>query len=268
MSRAIAILFVLAVWWLATGVVLAMVWLRRSTFRASLVASSALAGLGLYGLASTSASATPAGAYLAFCCALAVWGWHELTFLLGVLTGPRRDACPPAARGWERFVLATNTVIHHELALAATVLVVVALTWQGPNQVGAHTFLVLWTMRLSAKLNLFLGVRSVSEELIPAHLLYLVSYFRRARMNPLMPVSIVVAGVVALRLGAAATAAEDPFQRVASTLVGTLLALAVVEHLFLVVPVRDAALWRWATRAGRNLGVRLSDDTAVVGGRR
>jgi len=121
MSQAIAILFVLAVWWLATGVVLGMVWLRRSTFRVSLVLVSVLAVGGLYGLAWSGARATPAGAYVAFGCALAVWSWHELTFLLGVVTGPRKEACPPGARGWERFSMATRTVIHHELALAATV---------------------------------------------------------------------------------------------------------------------------------------------------
>jgi putative photosynthetic complex assembly protein 2 len=42
-----------------------------------------------------------------------------------------------------------------------------------PNQVGTGTFAVLWVMRISAKLNLFLGVRNLSEELLPPHLAYL-----------------------------------------------------------------------------------------------
>jgi putative photosynthetic complex assembly protein 2 len=271
MSQAFAILFVLAVWWLATCVVLGMVWLRRSTFRVSLVLTSVLAVGGLYGLVWSGARATPAAAYVAFGCALAIWSWHELTFLLGVVTGPRKEACPPGAKGWERFSMATRAVIHHELALAVTVLLVVALTWQSPNQVGTRTFLVLWTMRLSAKFNLFLGVRSVSNELIPAHLLYLATYFRRARLNPLMPVSLVVASLVVARLVATAQGADDAFARVGATLVGTLLALAVVEHIFLAVPLRDAVLWRWATRVRRNQSARtlsLSTETAVAGGRR
>ena len=43
----------------------------------------------------------------------------------------------------------------------------VALTWGGANQVGTWTFLVLWVMRLSAKLNVFLGVPNLTER-VPA----------------------------------------------------------------------------------------------------
>jgi hypothetical protein len=37
-------------------------------------------------------------------------------------------------------------------------------------------------------------------------------------------------------------------QVVGSVLVGTMLALAIVEHLMLVLPVDTSALWRWALR--------------------
>jgi hypothetical protein len=33
---------------------------------------------------------------------------------------------------------------------------------------------------------------------------------------------------------------------VTATMLATFLALAIIEHLFLVFPVSDAALWRWA----------------------
>ena len=36
-------------------------------------------------------------------------------------------------------------------------------------------------MRQSAKLNVFLGVRNLSEEFLPQHLHYLQSYFTRSR---------------------------------------------------------------------------------------
>jgi putative photosynthetic complex assembly protein 2 len=248
-AHAVPALFVLGVWWLSTGIVLGMVWLRASTHRLSLGAVSALALAGLVGLAWSSQVATSAGAYLAFSSALAVWGWHELTFLLGVVTGPRKEPCPPDARGWRRFALATATVIHHELAMALTLVGVIAITWGAPNQVGAWTFLVMWIMRLSAKFNVFLGVRNLSEEFIPDHLRYLPSYFRRARMNPLMPFSLILASAVAVRLAAEALSLEaTPFVLVGRTLVATILALAVVEHVFLALPVPDALLWRWAIR--------------------
>ena len=50
-------------------------------------------------------------------------------------------------------------------------------------------------MRESAKLNLFLGVRNLSEEFLPAHLAYLQSYFRRRSMNMLFPFSVTVSTV-------------------------------------------------------------------------
>jgi putative photosynthetic complex assembly protein 2 len=248
-----AALFVLGVWWLSTAIVLGMVWLRRSTFRVSVAAVSAVAVAGLYGLLWSSRHETAAAAYVAFSAALAVWAWHELTFLLGIVTGPRKAPCPPDAQGWRRFGFATAAVIHHEVALALTLVAIVALTAGQPNQVGMWTFLVLWIMRLSAKLNLFLGVRNLTEEFIPEHLRYLVSYFRRARLNALMPVSIVAASAVVVRLAAESLSdGATTFVLVGRTLVATLLMLAVVEHVFLAVPVPDAVLWRWAIRSPRS----------------
>ncbi len=252
-DRALAALFVLVAWWLGTGVVLKLVWLARSTFRLSVAATTVLALGGLYGIAESSRSASPSAAYLAFACALTVWAWHELTFLLGLVTGPRKAPCPPAAAGWRRFGYATATLIYHEVALALTLAAIVGLTWGQPNRVGAETFLVLWAMRLSAKFNVFLGVRNLTERFVPQHLRYLLSYFRRARMNPLMPATLACASAVAARLGCEALAeSATPFVAVGRTLVTTLLALAVLEHVFLALPLPDAALWRWAIRTKPN----------------
>jgi putative photosynthetic complex assembly protein 2 len=240
-------LFVVGVWWLSTGLILAMVWLRRSTFAVSLALSTAL-GLGaLAGLVSTREQQTPQAAYLAFVFALTVWGWHEVMFLQGVLTGPRALPCPEGATGLRRFTAATLCLLWHELALAATMLAILALTWRAPNQVGAQTFGVLWVMRLSSKLNLFLGVRNFTEEFIPAHLNHLLSYVKRARFNPLMPFSVSLASAVVLWLVVHGFAAgATPWGQVSHALIAALLALAVLEHLFLAIPLRDAWLWRWA----------------------
>ena len=101
---------------------------------------------------------------------IALWGWHELAFLLGRVTGPRRGPCPPGLEGWARFRAATEAVIHHELALAATMAAVVALSWNASNQVAVWTFAVLWLMRLSAKFDVFLGVQNLSQDFVPPHL--------------------------------------------------------------------------------------------------
>lgn len=248
-EHARAALFVVVAWWASTGAILWVDGLPRSTFRFSLGAATALALGGLFGIWSSSGMETSGAAYLAFSSALALWGWHELTFLLGVVTGPRKTACPAGARGWARFRYATAVVIHHELALVLTLAAVLALTWGAPNQVGARTFLVLWVMRLSAKLNVFLGVRNLTERFIPEHLRYMLSYFRRARWNPLMPVSLLAAGAVFVYLVLQPVPAEaSALATVGKTLVATILGLAVLEHLFLALPVPDAMLWRWVMR--------------------
>jgi hypothetical protein len=45
---------------------------------------------------------------------------------------------------------------------------------------------------------------------------------------------------------ALAAQAADAVARLSLTLAGTMLALAILEHLLLVLPVRSTALWRWA----------------------
>jgi putative photosynthetic complex assembly protein 2 len=254
---ALAVLLVIGVWWLSTGIVLRVVWLPTRTHRTSLAVFTALALLGGYATLRASELPTTAGAYVGFVAALALWGWHEVAFLLGAVSGPRREPCRAGLSGWARFREATATVIHHELALAATLLAMVAATWGAPNQVATGVFAVLWAMRLSAKLNVFSGVRNISEDFVPAHLRYLTSYFRRRRFNPWMLLSLVAsAAALSVAVGAAIAPEVGRFAALQATLVATMLALGLLEHVFLAVPLPDALLWRWMIRAGgRELAV-------------
>lgn len=245
-----AVLFAIFLWWFSTGAILYVDGLPRRTYRWSLTISSILGIVGVIGLVASAWWATPYGAHVAFGSALLVWGWHELTFLTGAVTGPRRTPCPPEARGWRRFRLATSAVIHHEVALAGTLVALVVLTRGAPNTVGVWTFGVLWIMRLSAKLNVFLGVSNLSVEFIPDHLQYMRSYFRRAPMNALMPFSILgSATAVGLLVLSVAHALPGSFDAVGTSLVATMLALALLEHVFMILPLPDALLWRWALRS-------------------
>jgi putative photosynthetic complex assembly protein 2 len=198
--------FAVFMWWFCTGLVLLLDTLPRTTFRWSLLISSALGVAALMGLAHTAQQSSLAGAYCAFTCALLVWGWHELTFLTGWLTGPRRTALPAAVTGWPRFVASVQAILWHELALIAVGVVIIAITWKAPNQVGTGTFVLLWVMRVSAKLNLFLGVRNLSEEFLPPHLAYMASFFRRRRMNALLPWSVLAGAAAVVLLARAAGA--------------------------------------------------------------
>lgn len=241
------VLFAVFVWWFSTGLILLLDGLPRTTFRWSLVVSSTLAAAALIALQCTADDGGIAAAYCAFTCALLVWGWHELSFLTGWITGPRRHAAAPGARGWRRFVQATQVVLWHELGIAAAGVLIVGLTWGGVNQVGTWTFAVLWAMRTSAKLNLFLGVRNLSEELLPPQLAYLESYFRRRPLNPFFPVSVTASTAVAAMLVLAALDAP-PAAAAGLMLVASMLSLGIVEHWLLVLPLPVTALWRWAMR--------------------
>jgi putative photosynthetic complex assembly protein 2 len=244
----IPVVFAVFIWWFSTGLVLLLDGLPRTTFRWSILISSVLAATALYGLAHTSKQSSMVNAYCAFTCALLIWGWHELTFLTGWLTGPRKQPSTVTC-GWPRFTQAVAAIIWHELAILASALLIVGITWNAPNQIGLWTFLVLWSMRTSAKLNLFFGVRNLSEEFLPAHLTYMATYFRRLPMNAFFPVSVLGASSVlvamTVRLLHPATSSTDV---VGLALVSTMLAMAVLEHFLLVVPVPSTALWRWALR--------------------
>lgn len=240
-------------WWFGTGLIFYLNGRRRETFGRSMLGATAMLAAALYGLWASASVATAAGAYAAFACAVTAWGWLELGFLTGYVIGPRRDACPPSATGPRRFVLAARALLHHEAAILAAIAAAAALTWGQPNQFGLWTLLLLGGMRLSAKLNLFLGVRNTGTELLPDHLRYLGTYFGQPRrwVNALLPVSLAGAVAVAgLLLAEGFATGAEPAQQVGFTLLGTLAALAALEHALMVVPLPQAttALWGWGLK--------------------
>jgi putative photosynthetic complex assembly protein 2 len=248
MDFALPPLFALFVWWFGTGVVMLLDGMPRDTHRLSLAISTLIAVGALVCIARSAANTAVAGAYAAFTCAVLVWGWHELAFLTGWLTGPRKRECSAPLHGPTRFNEAVQVILWHELAIIAMGVAIAALTWGGANQVATWTFALLWVMRLSAKLNLFLGVRNRGEEFLPPHLLYLGSYFRRRTINALLPLSLLIGGVAAMSMiGAAIDAGGAP--RVGLLLVASMLVLALIEHLLMVTPMSALALWRWAVRS-------------------
>jgi putative photosynthetic complex assembly protein 2 len=247
---ALPLLFSIFVWWFSTGVILYLDGLPQRSFKWTMLATTVVLVLALWGLSVSSAGQTVSDAYCAFTCAILIWAWQEMAFLLGYVTGPRRTPCPPEATGWPRARLAFEAVLHHELALVLLALAVLAVTWDAPNPTGWWTYLVLWTMRQSAKLNIFLGVRNLSESFLPPHLLYLQSYFTRRRMNPLLPFSVVVATVMVLPLWGQLLAPHvSAFQVAQHALVASLLSLAILEHLLLVAPLPSEGLWKWGLRS-------------------
>ena len=244
-AHGLPLLVVAALWFGSTALVLWLDSRAPSSFGRSLTWSGIVAIGGVLLLAITVDDTGIGAAYLSFAGALAIWGWHELSFLTGVVAGPNRAPCPPRLAGWARFRAAAATLIHHELAMAATAVLLLALAWGHANPTGAIAFALLFCLRLSTKLNIFLGVPAFADELLPPHLGYLRSYFTKAPMTVFFPLSLLAAGATAAWFATTALAADGGVA-VAMSLLFTLAALGVVEHLFLVVPVREAVLWRWA----------------------
>lgn len=250
----IAIGFALFLWWFSTGAILWAVSRPEPRWFVALAAPAAV--LALVVLARSGGDTGVGGAFAGFTAAIVLWGWFELAFLAGVVTGASRAPCPPGARGWRRFRAAWNTVAHHEIALLAAAIAVAAVSFGQPNQAGLWTFLVLFAARISAKLNVFLGVPNLSEEMLPAPVAHLRSYFAKRPMNLLFPVSVTAltfatgCWIERAHAAPAGSGAEAGF-----ALLATLTALALVEHWLMILPVRDAALWKWMTpkRTGADL---------------
>jgi putative photosynthetic complex assembly protein 2 len=260
----VPLLYALFGWWSMTALILFLNHLPRHTYRWSLTVASLVFVASLYLLQAASRDVSGTGVLLSFAAGLLVWGWLEMTYLMGWITGPCQRACPEGCSGWTRFRLAVGTSVYHELTVLLTVGLALYLTAGAPNQVGSGTLVILWLMRWSAKLNLYLGMPGINVDWFPPHLRYLSSYIRQRSMNWLFPLSISAGTATAAFLWEAATVAELPAQRAGSVLLCGLLSLAILEHWFMVLPIRDSALWDWAMRAG----ARVSRRRAALAERR
>ena len=243
------VLFVIFIWWASTGLIFFLNGLSEATYRFSLLGAAAVAAAAVVAVGATRAGATPLDASIAFTGAIAVWGLIEMSFLMGFVTGPRRTACPEPCTPWERLCAACAVIAHHEIALLVAMAGLAALTLGSANEVAFWTFAVLWLMRLSTKLNIFLGVPNTAADLLPRRIAYIKSYFRNAPMNALFPLSITLATAATYWLTARASgAASASFELQGSTLLATLCALGLIEHWFLVLPLRVEKLWAMQTQ--------------------
>ncbi len=268
----------LLVWWFSTGLILLLDGLPQYTFRWSMAAATTLLVAALYGLMASATDTSVTGAYCAFTCAVVIWGWLEISFYMGFVTGPRTHHCHDDCGGWRHFGHAIQASLYHELAVLALAGFVVAITWGCPNHFGTWTFVVLWWMHQSARLNVFLGVSNLNAEFLPEHLSHIRSFFRSAPMNMLFPFSVTLSTIAAVIIAEQALSqTDDPFQTVGYTLITTMMVLAILEHWFLVLPISAAkvwnSMWQWSlgsratTRKARRRRQIPLPRQATIGGR-
>lgn len=257
--------FAIFLWWFSTGLILYLDGLAYKTYRWTFAGATILLMAAIYGLHAGSTDTTTYGAYLSFTCGLVIWGWHEVSFLTGYVTGPRKTGYEEGTTGWRRFCDASNTIIYHEIAIALTGVGICFLLWDAPNQVGMWTYLILWGMRLSTKFNIFLGVPNITVEFLPSHLDHLKSYFAKRSMNLLFPVSITAATIVTVMLVMNGhTDGTTDFQSLSSTLLATIAALGLLEHWFLVLPIPVARAWEWGMASHQHEGEDPSTSPPLI----
>ncbi len=238
-------MFALFVWWFSTGAIIFLDNLPRKTFKYSMVGATIVSLSCLYGLKITATQTSLVSAYEAFFFGLFAWGWQEISFYMGYVTGTRNEPCPEGCSGWKHFGHAVETSLYHEVAIILSACAIFILTRHEPNQIGMWTFMVLWWMHQSAKLNVFFGVRNLNEEFLPEHLTFLKSFLKSKPMNLFFPISITVSMVIATMLFEHAASATSAFERSGDTFLGTMMALAILEHWFLVIPLPAGKLWKW-----------------------
>ena len=245
LAYGLPILVTLVLWLGSTGVILHLDSQDRRTFVGSMLLAVALIVVSLWLVATTSAEMTATSAYVAFACGIVLWGGQLLAFYTGFVTGPNKSAYSAGAAEQSRFRQAVNTSLYHELSAAGGSLVLFILTIGQPNRFAFWTYLILWLMHASAKLNVFLGVPNLGEDLLPEHLGYLTTFMKRKPMNALFPFSVTAGTVVGCLLFERALRVDaSSFEVVGFTILGALTGLAVMEHWFLVAPIDANALWR------------------------
>lgn len=265
---AVPALYAVALWWFSTGVIILLDHLPRRTFPWSMAGGTVVLLGALFAIGTRAQDESETGAYVAFTGALLVWGWQEMSYYMGFVTGPRPEACRPGAGGVERFLAAAATSLWHEAAIVLGAAAILALTWDAPQKFALWSYCVFWAMNLSARLNMFLGVRNLNAEFLPDHLAYLACYLRKRPMNLLFPVSVSLATIVVVLLGQAALSEGiTPQARVGFTILTTLMALATLEHWFLMLPLPSAALWNWSL-PGKSIATAIPKPVPAEDGRR
>ena len=243
----IAALFALFVWWFSTGAILLAV--RRSDQRGGhgmlVLAGLPFLALGIGLVLGSLQGQSVWAAYQGFLGALAIWGWIELAFLAGVVTGPLRQPAVPGQTGVDRFLRAFSTLAYHEMLLAFGLWWLVVVSDGAANKMALATYMILFVARICAKLNLFYGVPRINTEFVPDRLTHLTSYFTRGPVTFAFPVAITVLTAVVAVCAERLWSSTSDVTLVGFALLTALAALALLEHWLMVVPLPDAKLWRW-----------------------
>lgn len=250
------VLYTVLLWWFTTGLVIVMYGRRATTVRLYFVAATGVMAAALGGIFALRDVDEPWAVYATFTCGTLVWGWLMASYYLGYITGEPLPANLGRRPGYyrlqqepvRRFHLAVRASLHHELLVLVFGVGLFWLNWGASNSWGFWTFLALWIMHLSSKLNVFFGVRNFPIEYLPRHLHGFGVLLSKRPINPFFPFTVLAATLVVWWMFSTALMPETPVtQATGLMLVGWMLLLGVMEHWLLVLPV-PAMIWGWHLR--------------------
>ena len=173
---------------------------------------------------------------------------------MGYITGPVKRPATASMTLPQRFYNALGTTIYHEFLVVGVVGIVCVLGAGLPNPTIQNTLAVLWLMRWSTKLNLFFGVRHFNSQWLPDNMRYITSYLRAGKNSWFILFSTTLAAYCTYLLFSYGQIAVEPATALSLFLIAWLAVLAVLEHCFLMVPMGETALWRWAQVNTRKTG--------------
>ncbi len=256
------IVYTIFIWWFTTGSIMVVYNRARWMTRLFFAIYTAIAALAFAGLLLTRDINDTAAVYVAVTCGILIWGWHVTAYYLGFVTGPRSARESLAAMNdtqnltlKDRFALAFVSSLHHEVLAVVTGIVIALLTNGHINRWGLWIYLALWIMHGSSRLNIFLGVRNFSVDLLPRNFRYLRHVVSRRDFNEFFPVSVLIASVVMLTLiFQIITPDTSPLYLTGAIMVATMLFLGILEHGLLMLPP-SLQLWNNKAQAAHSAQV-------------
>ncbi|MEP6779479.1 MAG: DUF3623 family protein [Gemmatimonadaceae bacterium] len=232
-SLSASLALVIAFWWGATGLTLAM---QRSEAAStiSLTVTTLLAALGTVLIVNARDDASVRGARFAFLGSAFVWWWCSTMFYSGFGISSAAESAGPSGS----FALALQAIaatLRPDLLGVFALLAVGALVWRRANRVALWTLVVFFGTLQTAKLNVFFGVRNASVEWLPQQLSHLSRFFGPPRNSSLLTISVIGLAALCWVFANRARRVQSPFVRHANGMIALLLGLAVIEHIFLGV---------------------------------
>ncbi|MFN4099480.1 MAG: DUF3623 family protein, partial [Pararhodobacter sp.] len=89
------------------------------------------------------------------------------------------------------------------------------------------------------------GVPRINTDFLPRPLAHLSGYFRQGNASAFFPVSVMLLALALAGLTGRLWQATAPGETIGYTLLVALAFLALLEHGFMILRLRDDKLWRW-----------------------